>query len=411
MHDRQDLLRPAKDYLDFTQYTMLNYAFFDVDKDGNILGTDPWKDSLLLKGELDWTKTTTNLPDRTPPRAIEELLFRNEAGWEIFLNHSFKFNSSLVDRAHLWGIPVIASIGGPQFSDNFPSIAADPEKRKMFAISCVELLRENKIDGIEIHWVFPGLMEHNGTPEDKDNFTKLIKVVRNEIDEYGKDIKYDFLLTAAFGTTRSTMENIDWKSVSKYLDYLNIMTYEHNGSWGSRAIHYSPLFSTDEEKENSMHEACTKLIREFNVPSEKIIPGIAFFGRSLSFTTGNAKLYASTEIQGATGSNYLVDDHSIPYYQLVDSIHKYDEFWDEKAGVPYLISKDRSVFITYENEKSVKLKADYVSQHNLAGIAIWNLTGDYRVTKAGLIQGKLLTSVIKESLQPTLQKRIKKRWQ
>ena len=51
-YKRSGLTAPMK--MDFSKYTMINYAFFAPDANGDLIGMDAWADSILLKGLFDY---------------------------------------------------------------------------------------------------------------------------------------------------------------------------------------------------------------------------------------------------------------------------------------------------------------------------------------------------------------------
>jgi chitinase len=99
-YDRAQLVNPFT--IDYSKYTILNYAFFNPNADGTISGLDPWADENILLGQINWsTDPVSHYP-----------------------------NTGLVDRAHNEGIKVLISVGGWTLSTNFPSIASDAIKRE-----------------------------------------------------------------------------------------------------------------------------------------------------------------------------------------------------------------------------------------------------------------------------------------
>ena len=50
--------------------------------------------------------------------------------------------------------------------------------------------------------------------------------------------------------------------------------------------------------------------------------------------------------------------------------------WDNVAQVPFAVDTTRNIFLTYDDEYSVALKAEYVINHGVAGVIIWEITGD-----------------------------------
>jgi len=370
--------------VDYSRYTIINYSFFAPDSNGYLKGTDPWADTLLLRGRIDWGKPQP----------------------------AYFTNTSLVDFAHLWGVKVMISIGGWTLSDNFPGIADDPEKTKTFVKECVRVIKEFQFDGIDIDWEYPCYEEHSGRPDvDKKNFTTFMRAIRSGIDTLGKELDREFLLTAAFGANTGQMDCIEYGEVSKFMDYINMMTYDFNGTWSPDANHNSPLYSPAKGYEGSL-DLAFKLLRERDVPAKKINLGVAFYGRTIKgFKGKEPAMYA--EHDGKTDvERYPLHEGMPLYYRIVDEIADYEEKWDEAAQTPYLINKKDSSFVSYDNEKSIRLKAQYALDNKCAGVIIWDATGDYMEKRKGslLLTGTPLADQLNNVLMPCDQPRIKKRY-
>ena len=58
-------------------------------------------------------------------------------------------------------------------------------------------------------------------------------------------------------------------------------------------------------------------------------------------------------------SNFYLDNSS------------YDYNYDTNAGVPYLIKTDGTVFISYDNPRSIAEKSEYIIENGLAGMMYW----------------------------------------
>ena len=100
------------------------------------------------------------------------------------------------------------------------------------------------------------------------------------------------------------------------------------------------------------------------------------------------------------------------YYYIMEKINLFEEKWDDVAKVPYLINKKDTSFVSYDNEKSIRLKAQYVMDKKCGGVIIWDATNDYILKKPGtlLISGTPLADQLVEVLQPCERPRIKKRY-
>ncbi|MBE0667254.1 MAG: chitinase, partial [Bacteroidales bacterium] len=81
-------------------------------------------------------------------------------------------------------LKILVSVGGWGWSDNFSDVALTDSSRKRFAMSAADFILRYGIDGIDIDWEYPNLPGAGNTfrPEDVNNFTLLLKCVREHID-------------------------------------------------------------------------------------------------------------------------------------------------------------------------------------------------------------------------------------
>lgn len=365
-YDRAKLVRPAT--IDYSKYTILNYAFFKPNADGTIEGTDSWSDENVLQGQINWSTTP---PSHYP-------------------------NTSLVDLAHNNGVKVLISVGGWTLSDNFPGIAADATKRATFAHGCKSLVAFYNLDGIDIDWEYPGYAEHGGTAADKHNFTVLLQQIRDSLTVYGNSVNKTFLLSAALGAAASHMSFVEWSNVAPLLDNINLMSYDFFGSWDPITNHNSPLYAPAQgDPSFNINSAVTTLTTTYNVPANKIAVGVAFYGRSAK-TTGAPALFGPQT--GQVDLATFPEDEGIPlYYNILPRMNLFTTHFDTTAKSPYLTGNGSlNTFLSYDDPQSIGLKAQYVVNHNLRGAIIWEITGDYLETSpgSGIIAGTPLADTL-----------------
>jgi chitinase len=58
------------------------------------------------------------------------------------------------------------------------------------------------------------------------------------------------------------------------------------------------------------------------------------------------------------------------------NLNGFRRYWDGRAKAPYLFNADKKIFISYDDEKSVKKKCKYVKKHHLAGVMFWEYNSD-----------------------------------
>jgi chitinase len=350
-YDRNKLVNPQT--IDYSKYTILNYAFLKPEVDGSISLFDSWADENLLLGQNDW------------------------------VNGGYVPNTSLISNAHMNGVKVLPSIGGWTLSNNFPGIAADPTKRATFAQACVDLIQTYGFDGIDLDWEYPGFADHGGTPQDFQNFALLLQAVRTAIDNYGSSIGKPMLLTAAVGAAADKMDDVDWANVELLLDIINLMSYDFFGTWDSETNHNSPLFAPSSGDQSfNVAASVERLINVYGVNPDKITAGIAFYGRSTK-TVSTPGLHVP--ITGLADNITFAADEGTPlYYNLLQSLNLFTENWDSSAEVPYLTGNNGlNTFVSYDNEASIALKAQYIVEQSLRGAIVWEITGDYIETFPG----------------------------
>ena len=115
---------------------------------------------------------------------------------------------------------------------------------------------------------------------------------------------------------------------------------------------------------------------------QKINLGIPFYGRSQK--TNSAPQLHSASTGAADLITFQVDEGTPLYYNILLNQHLFNRSWDNTAKVPYLLGNNGlNTFLSYDDEESIGLKAQYVIEKNLKGAIIWEITGDYIETAPG----------------------------
>jgi GH18 family chitinase len=380
-YDRDKLVQPAT--LDYSRYQVINYAFLDLETDGSLRLTDPWADKNLLLGPIDGTIV--------PPGYDQSKDLGNPA--------YHKPGKRFSDYAHQKKVRFVVSIGGWAHSENFPAVAANPQARARFASQCAEIIQLYQLDGIDIDWEYPGYAERGGSPADKQNFTLLLRELRQAMDALESKIRRELLLTVACSAAPARMAGIDWPQIIRLVDGINLMAYAFYGHWDPVTNHNAPLFPPANATQAgfSCIESVQNLL-DLGVPAAKINLGLAFYGRT-QLTVGASGLHVAG--LGSPDTIAFLRNATTPqYYEIMDRYNQgiYDYNWDDAAQVSYLSGKTgiRS-FVSYDDEKSISLKAEFVKSRNLHGVVVWDITADYLETAPGSrkIAGTPLATAIK----------------
>lgn len=248
-------------------------------------------------------------------------------------------------------LKVLLSLGGAEMY-GFSEMAADSLKRLAFAKDCKRVIDEFGIDGIDIDWEVPGNW-HGLLCEDWYNNVKMLRDVRGQIGN-------DNLLTIA---SPSNLSGILVDRVLPYIDFINVMTYD----MGAAPRHHTAMYRSDKAGCATVDETL-RFYLDHGVPKDKIVMGLAFYGRS-----DNVSYPGWTE-----------------YWQL--KLRDGDtEHWDEVAMVPYITDSNGNVVLSYENPRSLQIKCDYIKEQGLRGAMYWRYGYDDE-------QGSLRRTVAKSML-------------
>ncbi len=358
IHDRK--FQP-KD-VDVSQVTHINYAFADIC--WKETGTNPLN---VCQNE--------NLPLQKGYVYDGEMIIGDPAADP---GNFAAFSDIKQANPHL---KMMVSVGGWSWSKSFSDMAAEEITRRTFANSAVKYLREYKLDGLDIDWEYPveGGETHNiHRPEDKQNFTLLMKTVREALDAAGSEDDKYYLLTIASGQGDNFVVNADLANSVSYLDFINIMTYDFSGSWEMLANHNSPLYYDSKLPKNSAPRSNVRggAVGHLNggVPEHKLVLGIPFYGKGWEGCNAPGQYATCTSIPKGTWESGIFD-----YTDVVTNYlgkNGYVRYWNDAAKVAYLYSPVTKRFITYNDRTTMMYSSSLVKTLNLAGVMSWEVSGD-----------------------------------
>jgi chitinase len=278
-------------------------------------------------------------------------------------------------------LKVLISVGGWNWSGRFSDMAATDENRNKFTDSCVEFISKYGLDGVDLDWEYPvggGLKTNSKRPEDKQNFTLLLKEMREKLDAQELKDNKDYLLTIAAGASNYYIENTEADKFQNYLDYVNLMTYDIHGPWDKYTDFNSPLYNNNDEsyQYKISIESSVKAWLKTGLPAEKLVVGVPFYGYSYTVSKNtNGGLYQTHKNGKALSYDTIKKEYL--------SNPQYSKNFHYESLVPWLYNG--KTFISYDDSQSIALKAEYIREQNLGGAMIWELSQDS--------EGELLNSL------------------
>ena len=88
-------------------------------------------------------------------------------------------------------------------------------------------------------------------------------------------------------------------------------------------------------------------------------------------TAGNGLYQKALKPARGGGFTYLKDS-------LINK-KGFTRYWDAAASAPYLFNAEKKIFISYDDETSVKMKCDYVKKYHLGGAMFWEYSSDEKL--------------------------------
>lgn len=272
--------------------------------------------------------------------------------------------SQIIKQAHKAGVHVVLAIGGWGVG-GFSEASATQQTRKVFIDSIIEVIKTHRFDGIDIDWEYPtstagGLI--TASPADKQNFTFLLKELREAMDE----LNHDLILSVAVAAGAWAAANYyEVAEMNKYIDYLHVMTYDLINYTTFNTTHHTNLLPS--EFSNSSAQAGANAYISRGMDKQKVVMGIAFYGHR--FTT------TSSGINGIGATTSARD--SVSYQDIVQNYlgnPLYNVYYDEDATASWIYGNN--TFITYDDPNSIAKKCQYVNLNDLGGVMVWEYCKD-----------------------------------
>lgn len=270
---------------------------------------------------------------------------------------------------------ILLSVGG-WGAGGFSEAASTEEGRQAMAVSAVRAIERHGLDGIDLDWEYPCYAEAGiaASKDDRHNFTLLLAAIREALDVKGVEEKRHYLLTIAAGADRYYIDGTEMEAAAAYLDYVQLMTYDMRGGFQTLTGHHTNLYTPSGDLFRISVEESVRLFEQSGVPRSKIVIGAAFYSRMWREVEGGGDgLHRMAGTSGGYGPNYA---------ELASSYiggDGYVRYWDDEAQAPYLF--DGSTFISYDDERSIAAKCQYVMREGLAGIMFW----EYGCDKTGTL--------------------------
>ena len=280
------------------------------------------------------------------------------------------------------GKKILLSVGGWADCGFFSEMAATAAGRASFIQSCLETLDAYPfLSGLDIDWEYPGVARqaedgNEGNPvtgDDKSNYTLLLQELRKALDgHFGPGCR---MLTVCAGAVPAILAHQDYAALHPAVDSINLMTYDLAGPWDERTGHHTALYGS------LSADTAVQYLLDQGVPGGKITIGSPLYSHGWKMKERADTPVGAPAVSLRNSTRRWRELQALEQAAVPEGVPGWHSGYDPEAKAAWLWNDDPSsddhlTFFTYESAASLDAKLDYIKDHHLGGLIIWEIHGD-----------------------------------
>lgn len=289
----------------------------------------------------------------------------------VYINDDLRvvFNHTRLLKKANRNLKILVWVGGAGVG-GFSEMVVNHASRKLFIQSLKVTLEQYQLDGVDLDWEFPGSGSKN-----RMHFSQLLHEIRRE---YQREHRTYILSVAVAAPATIAYMSYDVREINSYADYVNIMTYDYHfyAKEMPQTGLNAPLYRRHDEHaifgtlniNASVHYWLSQ-----GLAKSKLVIGLPTYGHTFQLVSPfNTRIGAPASSYGRVGMIGFASYSEICWFRR-HNIYVH-QVYDVEACSPYLYAGTE--WISYEDERSLECKANYIKENGFGGAMIFSLNTD-----------------------------------
>ncbi|XP_014279987.1 chitinase-3-like protein 2 [Halyomorpha halys] len=287
-------------------------------------------------------------------------------------------------------LKVLLSVSDMTCNGEFGKMVADENLRHKFSVDTINFLSSMNFDGIDLDWEFPAWPNPN--TEQAKNFTILLENLKNETVSQNNE---SYILSVAVAAPEVIIDqSYQIRDMARFVDFINLMSYDYHMYTDYLPLTgpNSPLYPRPADRlfQQTLNiNWSVTLWMKCGMPASKINIGIPTYGHSFWLVNeDNNGWNAPAKGFGTIGTGGFITYPDACHFIADKSSTNH---FDDDYRVPY--SFNGRNWISYDNEMSVREKANYIKDNKFGGAMIYSLNSDDFYGECGTVKFPLLRRI------------------
>ncbi|EDW76228.2 uncharacterized protein Dwil_GK14769 [Drosophila willistoni] len=303
-----------------------------------------------------------------------ELILRTHDSWADIDNNFYTRVSGLKSK----GIKVSLALGGWNDSqgDKYSRLVRSPSARARFVRHALEFIEKYGFEGLDLDWEYPVCWQtecNKGFADEKEGFTAWVRELSEAFKPRG------LLLSTAVSPSKKIIDaGYNVPELSRYFDWIAVMTYDFHGQWDKKTGHVAPLYHhPDDDFDYFNANFSLNYWIEKGAPSRKIVMGMPLYGQSFTLENANNNgLNAKAPGPGQAGE-FTRAAGFLAYYEICDRVkHQGWEVVQDERGRMGPYARKGTQWVSYDDPAMIRKKSQLVRALDLGGGMVWALDLD-----------------------------------